>query len=163
MLKCIPPSCMEVAGCHALVTGGAAGIGLEVCKQLILHHVASIAILDVSRAALSTAVETLQALNSQAHCRTHVVDVTSLEQVLALLWSGAAGCFPQLLTVLLQVTRAVAQEQSVQGPLDLVFANAGIGPCGAAHFPVCQCSSCQTLAQSVLGCSPAAGRGCAAL
>ena len=71
---------MRIQGSHALVTGGAAGIGLEVCKLLVQRGAASVAVLDVSQAALDCAVKLLSAEGSETQCRAYTVDVTSCEQ-----------------------------------------------------------------------------------
>ena len=78
---------MNVCGRRAVVTGGAAGIGLEICKLLVQHGVASLSVLDVSPKALDAAVELLQGLCSgdKASIRGYTVDVCQYEQVRALL------------------------------------------------------------------------------
>ena len=74
---------MEVCGSRAVVTGGAAGIGLEICKLLVQQGVASLVVLDVSQKALDTAVEMLQGLCSgdKPSIRGYTVDVCQYEQV----------------------------------------------------------------------------------
>ena len=75
---------MQISRSRALVTGGAAGIGLEVCRLLILRGAASLAVLDVSSTALDAAVEQLRSLCGQGvrspRVTGYAVDVTSLEQ-----------------------------------------------------------------------------------
>ena len=46
---------IDYAGSVALVTGGASGIGLELCKQLLEHHI-TVVIWDVDEEALCQAV-----------------------------------------------------------------------------------------------------------
>ena len=74
---------MHLQGRHVLISGGAQGIGLEVCKLLIQRDVASIAILDVLETALTAAEQLLNSLsrNDESRCRTYVVDVTDFDQV----------------------------------------------------------------------------------
>ena len=82
-------------GAHVLVTGGASGIGLEVCKCLTERGAASVAILDVSRKALEAAAQALElaaglGVASTTAVRTYVADVTDPAQVNSL--ARASGC-----------------------------------------------------------------------
>lgn len=74
---------MDPRGAHALVTGGASGIGLELCKCLVRSGAASVAILDVSKPALETAKTVVEASAGKlgTAVRTYVADVTDAAQV----------------------------------------------------------------------------------
>ena len=68
------------AGKHVLVTGGAAGIGLEICKQAQQKGAASVSILDVSETALASAAELLEE-GGNAAVHTFNADVGRYDQV----------------------------------------------------------------------------------
>ncbi|KAK9803526.1 hypothetical protein WJX73_004013 [Symbiochloris irregularis] len=88
---------------HVVITGGASGIGLEICRSLAARGVASIAILDISLEALAAGEASLK--GAGPIIRTFRADVTSEAE-------------------------AVQAAHKQAGRLDIVFANAGIGPLG---------------------------------
>jgi len=91
----------DIAGATAVVTGGAAGLGLAFAEVLAANG-ARVTILDVDRDALDRAVEALSALGEPARgMRADVTDAAALGEAM---------------------TRATA----ATGRLDVVFANAGI-------------------------------------
>jgi NAD(P)-dependent dehydrogenase (short-subunit alcohol dehydrogenase family) len=69
---------MEARGAVAVVTGGAGGIGLELCRQLLEAGAAGVCVVDNSAARLEAA---LAALGCPERVSAHAVDVTSLAQV----------------------------------------------------------------------------------
>ncbi|KAK9790756.1 hypothetical protein WJX73_004357 [Symbiochloris irregularis] len=95
-------------GKHVVITGGASGIGLEIGRCLAERGAASLSIFDISQSALTVASDSLKALSSHTQIHTYQVDVTKYSEVLAAVQSAQQRC----------------------GRLDIVFANAGIGPGG---------------------------------
>ena len=82
---------MKVKGAHVLVTGGASGIGLEVCKCLANTGVASVAIFDISETALEAAQSAVEEFSRSTvervvTVRTYFVDVTDGAQVTKYTW-----------------------------------------------------------------------------
>lgn len=64
---------------HALVTGGASGIGFELCKQLVERE-ATVSVVDISATTLQVAAGHLQTAG-RAVVRSYVADITSEQQV----------------------------------------------------------------------------------
>lgn len=96
-------SSLSLRGRHAVVTGGARGIGLAIAQHF-LRADASVALWDVESATLQSAAEALGPLGP---VRTSVVDVRSDEQIAA----------------------AVLASQSNFGAIDILVNNAGVlGP-----------------------------------
>lgn len=101
-----------LAGRHAIVTGGARGIGLAIARRC-LQAGASVALWDLDAAALSAALHTLAPLGTATSA---VVDVRDEAQI----------------------ARAAAQSQERFGAIDILVNNAGIlGPTvpSWAHTP----------------------------
>lgn len=79
---------MQLTGCagavirdqHALVTGGAGGIGLEISKCLAREGAKAVSIFDISKQALDEASQLLSA-GFKTKITTCVVDVTSSDTV----------------------------------------------------------------------------------
>ncbi|MBY6117855.1 SDR family NAD(P)-dependent oxidoreductase [Mameliella alba] len=84
---------------HAVVTGGASGIGAAISRRLAAEG-ATVTVWDIS-------ADNLDAIESEANIRTRAIDVTD----------------PQA------VTRAMAEDQTAMGGLDTLVCSAGItGP-----------------------------------
>ena len=69
-----------VADGNILVTGGASGIGLELCKCFIADGARSLSVLDISRQGLERAVRILQG-SGRTKVITFQVDVTNQQEV----------------------------------------------------------------------------------
>lgn len=78
------PAVLRFTGRTAVVTGGAGGIGREVCAAFAAQG-AAVAVVDVSREAVDAVVASLQADGAQV--RGHVVDVRDAGAVAALMQS----------------------------------------------------------------------------
>ncbi|KAK9790752.1 hypothetical protein WJX73_000681 [Symbiochloris irregularis] len=98
----------EFRGAHTIVTGAASGIGLELCKRLLTRSVASISLVDICETGLQAAANGLTATGTKAIIRTYVADISKEQEV--------------------QLTIQAVHKEF--GGLDVVFANAGIGPGG---------------------------------
>jgi len=90
-------------GCHAIVTGGARGIGLAIARRYLADG-ASVALWDVEAAALADAVRQLAPLGTVASA---LVDVRDEDQI----------------------ARAASEAQETFGRIDILVNNAGVlGP-----------------------------------
>ncbi|KAK9785874.1 hypothetical protein WJX73_002314 [Symbiochloris irregularis] len=97
-----------IVGAHALITGGAQGIGLALAEAMAHRGAAAVSILDVSEEKLKkTAQRWANSDLRHTLLLTFATDVTDETQVREAVYSAHARC----------------------GTLDFVFANAGIG-CG---------------------------------
>ncbi len=94
-------------GKHAAITGGANGMGFEIAKRLGLEG-ASLAIMDIDKAALANATQTLKA--DDIDFKAYHLDVTNPENV--------AKTFAQLI-------------EHFSGTLDILVNNAGIADFGS--------------------------------
>lgn len=71
--------------------GGAQGIGLEICKTLIVRGAASVAVLDIAEAGLHSAAQDLRSQAGNTAIATFKVDVTRENEVRAALWTRSAA------------------------------------------------------------------------
>lgn len=56
---------VPVAGYVAVVTGGAGGLGFQLCQELIRRRVGAVVVLDLDQTAIDAAVEKLQLLATE--------------------------------------------------------------------------------------------------
>ncbi|KAK9917359.1 hypothetical protein WJX75_003521 [Coccomyxa subellipsoidea] len=103
-------TCPDAADLHQ---GGAIGIGFELAREAIARGAAAISLIDIadcSKAILLLRDEAADGVSAvfRAKIAAFKADVSNFDEI----------------------SRAIADCEATQGPLDIIIANAGIGPCG---------------------------------
>eukprot|EP00197_Chlamydomonas_leiostraca_P011022 CAMPEP_0202885958 /NCGR_PEP_ID=MMETSP1391-20130828/41930_1 /ASSEMBLY_ACC=CAM_ASM_000867 /TAXON_ID=1034604 /ORGANISM="Chlamydomonas leiostraca, Strain SAG 11-49" /LENGTH=321 /DNA_ID=CAMNT_0049569221 /DNA_START=25 /DNA_END=990 /DNA_ORIENTATION=+ len=106
---------MKLSGKHVLITGGSAGIGLAIARELVTKECANVTLVARTASKLEEAVKELQAAakaaGSSSRISSQAADVTVPEQV----------------------RKAVDAAEAAQGPVDVLIANAGSAHVGYFH------------------------------
>ncbi|EIE20459.1 NAD(P)-binding protein [Coccomyxa subellipsoidea C-169] len=93
--------------------GGAIGIGFELAREAIARGAAAVSLIDIadcSKAVLALRDEAADGVSAvfRAKIASFKADVSNFDEI----------------------SKAIADCEAAQGPLDIIIANAGIGPCG---------------------------------
>ncbi len=141
----VPYKCCKDA--HVVITGGASGIGLELAKEAVARGARAVSIIDLSDCTRAhQLLKNCAADGLSIVFRTKIAcfqaDVSQYEQVawqphslLSLAACPCQGVLKDVSWLLTQICEAITACKDANGPVDVIVANAGIGPCGEQTNP----------------------------